>query len=127
MAATDFTGYGNSAILFGWDTETVDVKRADLTGRSFSAVAENVKCKPDGEKQGIKITDVGAMPAYERRFFFACSYEKAGGADLALLGLMKTNDVIVDADGTEWRVESIANPGGANEHLEVLGHREPAE
>jgi len=127
MAAADFAGYGNSAILFGWDTETVDVKRADLTGRSFSDVATNVKCKPDGEKQGIKITDVGAMPAYERRFFFACTYTKSGSASLALLGLMQTNDVIVDADGTEWRVESIANPGGADEHLEVLAHREPAE
>ena len=129
--ATDFTGYtprGNT--LFGWDRETVTIKRPAATGRAFTSVATNVRCKADGETQGLRITAAGAFPAYERKFFFAYTYCKtvAGArATLTMTDYLQTNDTIVDADSVEWHVESVANPGGADEHLEVLGHRAPVE
>jgi hypothetical protein len=131
MPAFDFTGYTAApGALFNWDLEVVSIKRPATTGRVFTAIATNLKCKADGEEQGLKITQAGAFPAYQRKFFFACFYIKIIANVRTVVDVrtyLKLHDTLVDADGVEWQVESIANPGGADEHLQVLGHRAPLE
>ena len=128
MPTVHFAGYKpKSASLFGWDNETVSTKRAATTGRSFEVLADGITCKADGETQGLRVTDAGAFPAYQRKFFFAVLYFRAGAALLNIRTYLQTGDTIVDADSVEWKVESIADPGGAGEHLEVLGSRAPVE
>ena len=126
--ATDFIGYNADHVLHGWATEVVTIKRVAANGYDFEAVAENVACKPDGERQGMIVDDqVGALLGYTRRFFFGADYYDAQGNCLSLQDILRANDVIVDADGVEWRVESISNPAGLAEHLQVTGRREPVE
>ena len=131
MAAFSFDGYLPAVgTLFGWDREVVSIKRPAATGRTFTAVASSLVCKADGETQGLKITQAGAFPAYQRKFFFAVYYSKLVGGEQAVVDVrtyLKLHDTLVDADGVEWAIESIANPGGADEHLEVLAHRAPIE
>ena len=130
-AAFNFTGYQPTlGTLFGWDREVVAIKRPADSGRVFTAIASNLLCKADGETQGIKITKAGAFPAYQRKFFFSCFYSKIIAGTRTVVDVrtyLKLHDTLVDADSVEWAVESIANPGGADEHLEVLAHRAPVE
>ena len=124
--ATNFAGYQPLPYIPpAWARETVSLRRANTTGHTFATVATNVICKADGEKQGLRVTDAGTFPAYERKFFFGVNYRR-GADELAFKGLAKVGDSLVDDDGVWWEIASISNPAGADEHLEIIAHRGPA-
>jgi len=123
--ATDWSGYSGDWPFSDWENEVLTISARPATGHTLTALATNVAAKADGEKQGLAISGAGgAHGSYDRRFFFAAAYRNVAGATLNPRSdsgndLLALGNVLTDADGREWWIVSVVDPGGAAEHYEV--------
>lgn len=127
--ATDWSGYSGDWQFADWENEVLAVSARPATGHTLTSLATGVAAKADGEKQGLGLSGAGtAFGAYERKFFFAAAYRNAAGSTLNPRSdsgndLLALGNVLTDADGREWGITSVVDPGGAAEHYEVTATR----
>lgn len=122
---TDFAGYRGLWEFDDWELETLTIKQLPASGHSLTILATSVPAKANAERQGLSITDAGARPAYTRKFYFAATYYNGNGSTQSVASYLSAGNVLADTDGNEWSIESVSNPGGADEHFEVLTVRRP--
>jgi hypothetical protein len=125
--ATSFAGYHGLWEFDDWEFEALSIKQLPETGHTSTTLATNVPAKADREKQGMALDDMGARPAYNRTFYFAATYRNTAGNQLSVGDFLEHANVLVDDQSNEWGIESVSNPGGADEHYEVITVRRPRE
>jgi hypothetical protein len=118
-AVVNFGGWSGVWDYEDWCNTVVDIQHLPGSGHTPTLVATGLRCKADGEKGGLQISGAGINNVPTRRFHFPILYARNGQGTRSTRSYLRADDVLLDNQGDRWVIQTVSNPGDADEFIVV--------